>query len=50
MFCTLKVGGQTCFEVAVAWARNMKFATVNAIDRYELNVGFNELPSTLHRK
>lgn len=40
----------TCFSVAVAWARNIKLATVNVVDKYELKVAFKEEPATLDRK
>ena len=41
---------QTWSDVLVACARNAKFATVNVVDRYELNVLLSEDPSNLARK
>ena len=41
---------QTCCAVAVACARDMKLATVNVVDRYELKVPLRDDPSTLDKK
>lgn len=41
---------RACFAVSVACPRKQKFATVNVIERYELNVLFSAVPANRDKK